>query len=329
MNSLTWQCDLRRDPAKQNRCRFVYGYGIDGSDLPSYLVWPRRGDEGRFWFMDPITGKYFDPDVAPFMKPVGLEHFFDAFGLGAKRDIRSAAAEALAIPLDDIRTDLVVEQSSAKRFHLVPISVPEAPPAKRARKSKETENGTDDTGVGSGDVKIEQESSDESDSDSSATNSDFSSEDGSSEESDLERFEEAFAEFGSLSAGLDNIEVDRSEAGITSDDVPGLPLEGGLSTLQTLANVPKTWPLARLTIPLVGFSKQLERLLEGYCMEIIATNSFPEQHLPSVKQFAKDLVLLLAFHLAERIASLLRQVLDHPSKVLYDPETKALFLPQF
>ena len=66
-------------------------------------------------------------------------------------------------------------------------------------------------------------------------------------------------------------------------------------------------------------------------MEIIATNSFPEQHLSSVKQFAKDLVLLLAFHLAERISSLLRQVqvLDHPSEVLYGPETEALFLPQF
>ena len=34
-------------------------------------------------------------------------------------------------------------------------------------------------------------------------------------------------------------------------------------------------------------------------MEILAT-----------KLFAKDLVLLLAFHLAERISSLLRQVLD-------------------
>ena len=85
--------------------------------------------------------------------------------------------------------------------------------------------------------------------------------------------------FGSLSQGLDHIDADRSEAGITSDDVPGLPLVGGFNTLQTLANVPKTWPLARLTIPLVGFSKQLERLLRGYCMEIIATNAYPEQHI--------------------------------------------------
>ena len=41
------------------------------------------------------------------------------------------------------------------------------------------------------------------------------------------------------------------------------------------------------------------------------------------------LALLLAFHLAERISSLLRQVLDHLTKVLYDPENEMLFLPQF
>ena len=81
----------------------------------------------------------------------------------------------------------------------------------------------------------------------------------------------------------------------------GLSLEGGLATLRTLANVPRTWPLARLTMPLSGFSKHLERLLEGYCMEVYATNVYPDEQLGSIKAFAKDLVLLLAFHLAERM----------------------------
>ena len=102
--------------------------------------------------------------------------------------------------------------------------------------------------------------------------------------------------------------------GVTSDDVPGLPLHGGFETLQTLANVPRTWPLARFTVPLSGFSKQLERLLEGYCLELIATNADPAQHNGAVKRFAKDLVMVLAMHLSERIASLLRKVLDHPTK---------------
>ena len=54
--------------------------------------------------------------------------------------------------------------------------------------------------------------------------------------------------------------LDRHMSGHTSDDVAGLPLAGGLTTLQSLANVPKTWPLARLTIPLSGFSKHSESL---------------------------------------------------------------------
>ena len=207
--------------------------------------------------------------------------------------------------------------------------MPDDPPAKRAKRTKEPVSPSHDSTMASGDAKAKQESSTESNSDSSDSNSDFSSEDGSSDVSDLDKFEEAYQEFGRLTEGVDVLALDRNLAGNKSDDVPGLSLAGGLDTLHTLANVPKTWPLARLTIPLSGFSKQLERLLEGYCMEIYATNAQPDEHLMSIKLFAKDLVLLLAFHLAERIASLLRQVLDHSTKVLYDPENEVLFLRQF
>ena len=207
--------------------------------------------------------------------------------------------------------------------------MPDDPPAKRAKKTQEAASSVRDERMTSGEANAEKESSTESDSDGSASNSHFSSEDGSSEVSDLDKFEEAYKEFGGLTAGVDEVDFDRIVAGNTNDDVPGLVLEGGLDTLHTLANVPKTWPLARLTIPLSGFSKQLERLLEGYCMEVMATNAQPEQHLLSIKTFAKDLVLLLAFHLAERISLLLRHVLAHPKKVLYDPESETLFLPQF
>ena len=99
--------------------------------------------------------------------------------------------------------------------------------------------------------------------------------------------------------------------------------------LHSLANVPKSWPLARLTIPLSAASKHLERLLEGCCNEIYVRNTNPDLQLHFVRKFAKDLVVVLAFHLAETIAALFRHVLHHPSKVLYDPETEPLFLPLF
>ena len=60
------------------RCRCVYGYGVDASDRPSYLLWPRRGSDGHFWLMDPRSGKFFDPAKATFIAQLGLKHFFDA-----------------------------------------------------------------------------------------------------------------------------------------------------------------------------------------------------------------------------------------------------------
>ena len=69
--------------------------------------------------------------------------------------------------------------------------------------------------------------------------------------------------------------------------------------------------------------------MEGHCMEVLVTNSNPDSQLHFVRKFAKDLVVVFALHLAETISALFRHVLDHPSKVLYDPETEPLFLPLF
>ena len=300
------------------RCRYVYG--VDGSDRPSYLLWPCRGSDGHFWLMELKTGDYFNPAKANFIAPLGVEHFFDAFALEQKREIREDAAIALELDSEDIQPNLVVKQAVARQFQLTPVPVPEDLPAKRAKKMKEQVSSSHETTGGTGDVKMERESSPESSSDSSDSNSDVSSEDGFSDVSDLDKFEEAYEEFGKLTAGVDPKVLERHMAGHTSDDVPGLSLAGGLTTLRSLANVSKTWPLARLTIPLSGFSKHLERLLEGYCLEVYATNVYPDGQVGSIKAYAKDLVLLLAFHLAERIDS---------TKVLYDPENEVLFLPQF
>ena len=71
-------------------------------------------------------------------------------------------------------------------------------------------------------------------------------------------------------------------------------LPGGVEALHSLANVPKSWPLARLTIPLSAASKHLERLLEGHRMEVLVTNSNPDSQLHFVRKFAKNLVVVFA-----------------------------------
>ena len=141
------------------RCRYVYGYGVDGSDRPSYLLWPRRGSDGHFWLMEPKTGDYFDPAKATFIAPLGMEHFFDAFALDHKRDIRVDAAIGLELDSEDILPNLVVKQDVARQFQLTPVPVPVDPPAKRAKKMKEEVSPSHETTGATGDVKMERESS--------------------------------------------------------------------------------------------------------------------------------------------------------------------------
>ena len=99
------------------------------------------------------------------------------------------------------------------------------------------------------------------------SNSDVSSQDDSSDVSDLEKFDEAYTDFGALTKGVDPRALERDGSANPNEEVPGIDLPGGMKALHSLANVPKSWPLARLTIPLSAASKHLERLLEGCCNE--------------------------------------------------------------
>ena len=49
------------------KTRYVFAYGVDNSDRPSYLLWPIRGGNGQFLLVDPWSGNYFDLEAAKFM----------------------------------------------------------------------------------------------------------------------------------------------------------------------------------------------------------------------------------------------------------------------
>ena len=106
-------------------------------------------------------------------------------------------------------------------------------------------------------------------------------------------------------------------------------LMDGQEKLQELVHLPRTWPLARLTIPHEGLSEQIDRLLEGYCFQILATNRDPEAHNGKVLQTATHLTWILAEHLAHTIAWLMRSILGHASKILFDNDTQLLLTPKF
>ena len=87
-------------PWKQNKeayqLRCVFGYAMDGSDLPCYILWPTRTAEQSFWCIDAWKGDWVRLDKCSYMAPLGIEHFFDAFCFKPQRPWRAAACQALA-----------------------------------------------------------------------------------------------------------------------------------------------------------------------------------------------------------------------------------------
>ena len=166
-------------------------------------------------------------------------------------------------------------------------------------------------------------------SDNSSTDSEGTILEASSVASDQDRFDAAYEAFRDLSEGLYDIDTRQYARGVTSDDAPGIMLSDGQAKLRELVHLPRNWPVARLTIPLGGLSKQVDRLLEGYCFQILATNSVPDAHHGKVIQTATHLTLILAEYLADTIAWLMRSILDHESKNLFDTDTEPLLTPGF
>ena len=165
-------------------------------------------------------------------------------------------------------------------------------------------------------------------SDDSSTDSEWTDVEASSIASDLDRFDTAYDAIRGLADGLYDIDLRRLPRGTTSEDASGVLLEAGWEKLQDLAHLPRTWPLARPTIPLEGLSKQIDRLFEGYCLQILATNRDPEVHNGKVLQMASHLTWILAEYLADTLA-LTRSILEHDTKILCDKDTQLLLTPKF
>ena len=125
-------------PWKQNQeayqLRYVFGYAMDGSDLPCYILWPARTAEQSFWCIDAWKGDWVRLDKCSYMAPLGIEHFFDAFCFEPQRPWRAAACQALDIPSCHVSEDTYLEQVHENKFSLTPRRIPverKTPAAKR------------------------------------------------------------------------------------------------------------------------------------------------------------------------------------------------------
>ena len=102
--------------------RFVYGYSLDGSDFPCYLVWPWRTEDNNFFLLESQTHRYVALDKAGFLHPLGLRHFYDGFSLRAEINIRSAALVAFDLQEDELSSGwwpeggLIIKNSQLTRM---------------------------------------------------------------------------------------------------------------------------------------------------------------------------------------------------------------------
>ena len=84
-----WQSDVRQ--GSSGRCRrFIYGYTLDHSEFPCYLLWPCR-DQGEYWLVDTMTDDYLLLSTKTYFRPLELHHFYDAFSLDGRSNLRKDA----------------------------------------------------------------------------------------------------------------------------------------------------------------------------------------------------------------------------------------------
>ena len=306
--------------------RYVFGYAMEGSDLPCYIVWPTRTAEQSFWCIDAWKGDWVRLDKCGYMAPMGIEHFFDAFCLDPQRPWRTAACHALGIPSCHVSEDTHLETIHANKFSLTPRRIPVE---RKTAAKQEVDQEMVAREESKSDAVSDAESGWSGVSDNSSTDSECTDVEASSVASDLDRFDTAYDAFRDLANGLYHIDLRRYSRGVTSEDAAGVLLVDGYEKLQELVHLPRTWPLGRLTIPLEGLIKQIDRLLEGYCFQILATNQHPEAHNAKVLQTATHPTWILAEYLADTIAWLMRSILGHDSKILCDKDTQQLLTPKF
>ena len=80
----------------------------------------------------------------------------------------------------------------------------------------------------------------------------------------------------------------------------------GLATLKCFESVPRRWPLAGLTVPLLKSVEYLDRVLAGCCWEVLISRKDPDDSIGALRQAAKSLTLTLASYLADFVAGTLR-----------------------
>ena len=96
-------------PSPPPRCRrFAYGYALDGSECPSYLVWRQR-DGQACTLLDTSTADTLVLDQN-FFRPLGMQHFYDS--------CTCFSDLCLGLRKDELLSDLHITRDGALRIRL-------------------------------------------------------------------------------------------------------------------------------------------------------------------------------------------------------------------
>ena len=305
------------------RCRYVFGYSLDDSDKPVYLIWPERTRNNGLWLLDVARNQYHNLCQTTSICNLGLEHFYAAFGLGCSRDLRTSSARAFGISVNDISEDCSVPSGLVKGFRPLTHGAPRETHIQKKAKIDPPVIETQPV------EEVKEESSQNcSDSEDSSSSQSSSTTEAEDIESDLESLEEHY--YSDLRGYTATLERDFSQH-LNRQQLNNQEwnFHGGREGIQRFLTLPTTWPLARLMFPIRDLRRQMETLLQTYCFEIEVTCAQAREQDAFVRRMALHLVQYLAVFLAETITGLLQRVLTHPARGLVDDTNAALLTQKF
>ena len=245
------------------RRRFAYGYALDGSGCPSYLVWPQR-DGQSYTLLDTSTTDTLVLDQN-FFRPLGMQHFYDSFALVSQICVRREALSLFGLREDELLPDLHITREGVLRIGLG---------AHQEHRVNHEARAADRTKVS---AEVIQLAAHEVDPEPPKAESEggTSDSDGSESVSDSEQNDPP----SSLAADAEQYELMQASYGAVGKDFHDEEdfIGSEYSKLQRLELVPERWPLARLSFYLQKCVDHLDRVVAGCCWEVQATRVNPPE----------------------------------------------------
>ena len=283
-------------PKPPPRCRrFAFGYALDNSEFPCYLVWPQR-DGNSYALLDTATNDTLQLSEQSLFRPLGMHHFYDSFALVSQIGIREDALVLFDLREEELLSDLHITKQAVLRKRYV--NHPEQFLDQHAQPVDRNNVPADVLCLAAGEAATD--SGDEEASIATADTVDSSTDQDTQVEGSL------------LSPLAEDIEQHELMTAAYSEvgrnfDTPNNLLGENYDKLQRLEMVPHRWPLARLSIPLQKIVDRLTRVVAGCCWEVMVTRLVPLESLKSLRQVTKRISMLLAGDLAKEVAAIFRK----------------------